>query len=83
MVRVLLDRGATVNSENNLGQTPLHIVSEGAYTSQEDAVRIAQLLLKHGADITAQDNNHETPEDFARQHGKHELISLFHHYRWW
>jgi ankyrin repeat protein len=80
MVRVLLDRGATVDSEDNLGQTPLHMVSRGAYISQDDSIRIAQLLLKRGADVTAQDNNHETPEDFARQHGKHELISLFYRY---
>ncbi|KAN0130306.1 Ankyrin repeat-containing domain protein [Lactarius tabidus] len=76
MVRVLLDRGATVDSENDLGQTPLHMVSQGAYMSQDDGVRIAQLLLEHGADVNAQDNNHATPLDLASHHGMFEIESL-------
>jgi ankyrin repeat protein len=75
MARVLLDRGATVNSEDNLGQTPLHMVSLGAI-SQEDGIRIAQLLLEHGADLHAQDHNYATPLDFALHHGKLEIESL-------
>jgi ankyrin repeat protein len=76
MVRVLLDRGALANSEDNLGQTPLHMVSQGAYISQDDGVHIAQLLLKHGADVNAQDNNHATPSDLASHHGKLDIESL-------
>jgi hypothetical protein len=74
MVRVLLDRGATVDSEDNLGQTPLHMVSRGAYISQDDSIRIAQLLLKRGADVhCARQQPRDPGLDFARQHGKHEL----------
>jgi ankyrin repeat protein len=80
MVRVLLDRGATANSEDNLGRTPLHMVSRGTYIFQEDGVRIAQLLLEHGADIAAQDHNHATPLDLASHHGKLEIASLLRRY---
>jgi ankyrin repeat protein len=75
MAQVLLDRGATVNSEDNMGQTPLHMVSSGAIP-QEDGVRIAQILLEHGADVHAQDHNYATPLDFALRHGKLEIESL-------
>jgi ankyrin repeat protein len=80
MVQVLLDRGATVDSEDNLGQTPLHMVSRGAYISQEDGVRITQLLLAYGADVNAQDNDHATPLDLASHHGKLEIASLLRRY---
>jgi ankyrin repeat protein len=76
MVRVLLDRGATANSEDNLGQTPLHMVSLGTYISLEDGARIAQLLLENGADVNAQDNNHATPLDLAKRYGRTEVESL-------
>jgi ankyrin repeat protein len=76
MVRVLLDRGAAVDSKDNLGRTHLHMVSQGAYASQEDGVRIAQLLLKHGAHVNARDNNHKTPSYFAFLHRKLGISSL-------
>ena len=81
MVRVLLNRGAAANSEDKLGQTPLHMVSGGATTtSQEAGVHIAKLLLEHGADVNAEDNDHETPLDFASHHGKLDIASLLSRY---
>ena len=79
-VQFLLDRGATVNSEDSLGQTPLHIVSQSAYISRRDEVRIGQLLLEHGADVNAQDNNHATSLDLASNHGKFELKWMLKHH---
>ena len=81
IARVLLGRhGANASAKDALGQTPLHMVSRGAYISQEDGVGIAQLLLEHGADINAQDNNHATPLDIALHHGKLEIAELLLHY---
>ena len=78
MVRVLLNCGTTVNAEDNLGRTPLHMVSVARDRSiaQENGVCIAQLLLEHGADVNAQDNNHATPLYFASHHEKPEIASL-------
>ena len=80
MVQFLLDRGATVSSEDSLGQTPLHIVSQSAYISRRDEVRIGWLLLEYGADVNAQDNNHATSLDLASNHGKFELRWLLKDY---
>jgi ankyrin repeat protein len=80
MVQVLLDRGATANLEDNLGQTPLHMVSLGTYISLEDGAHITQLLLENGADINAQDNNHTTPLDLAKHYRRTEVESLLLHY---
>ena len=78
MVRVLLNCCTTVNSEDNLGRTPLHMVSlaRDKCFAQENGVYIAQLLLEHGAEVNAQDNNHATPLDFAWHHGKPKIASF-------
>ena len=78
MVRVLLNRGATANAEDDLHRTPLHMVSLArcAYISEENGVHIAQHLLNYGADVNAQDNNHATPLDLAMHYEKLEIASL-------
>jgi ankyrin repeat protein len=46
IVRVLLDHGAKADAEDRFLRTPLHAVSQGWCESQEDGVRIVQLLLE-------------------------------------
>ncbi len=67
--RLLLDKGAHVNSKDRNGSTPLHIAAWHGST------RTARLLLEHKADVNAQANDLDTPlmtavlqehEDFAR-----------------
>ncbi len=52
IVRVLFKHGASANSQNNIGQTPLHIAAT-------ETIRC--LLLANGASINQQDNCGDTP----------------------
>ncbi|KAI9449849.1 ankyrin repeat-containing domain protein [Lactarius psammicola] len=76
MVWVLLDRGATANSKDNLGRTPLHLVAESKYCPWLDGVRIAQLLVEHGADVNAQDKDNTTPLQAASYLGRVNMVRL-------
>ena len=78
MVRLLLDHGADpeANAEGYMGEKPLHQVSGGEYRSQEDGVRVAQLLLERGADVNARRNDHQTPLHVASYFGFVEIVRL-------
>ena len=77
VVQVLLNASASVDKKNDQGQTALHVVSGGAYDSEEDGISVARLLVKHGADVNAQDNNHATPSYFASNYGRPMLLLYY------
>ena len=60
VARILLDGGANVNSPGASGYTPLHYVSYDT-----DNPDLAQLLLKHGADIEAKTLASKRPLELA------------------
>jgi ankyrin repeat protein len=70
-VRVLLDRGAAVNSRNLkadsefYGMTPLIMNA----TQKNDCAEVTELLLNAGADIAAVDAKGKTALTHAREHG--------------
>ena len=76
LVQILLDAGANVDMKNDQGQTALHVVSGGRYNSEEDGISVARLLVKHGADVNAQDNNNATPSYFASHYGR-QMLELY------
>ena len=41
IARVLLDHGATANSEDHLGRSPLHLLANGTYDFERDLIRVA------------------------------------------
>ena len=55
VVRLLLDKGAVVNAEDEHGNTPLISVSG------DPRPDVAELLLAHGADATARNDFRNTP----------------------
>jgi ankyrin repeat protein len=63
VIRILVARGATVNSTNLTGFTPLHHAAESG--SMEAAVA----LLAAGADPSRLTGDGETPSDVARRRG--------------
>ena len=74
VARALLDHGASVNVENNAGETPLYVVSRGVYQSQDDGVCIAQILLERGGNVNAICKDHWTALHAASYFGKQEIV---------
>ena len=70
-VRVLLDRGAAVNSRNQksdsefYGMTPLIMNA----TQKNDCAEVTELLINAGADLAAVDANGKTALAHAREYG--------------
>jgi ankyrin repeat protein len=74
--RCFLTMVQTQNAENDEGKTPLHLVSQGDYDSQEHGVGIARLLLQRGVDVHAQDKDHDTPLHSAAFSGMLEIARV-------
>jgi ankyrin repeat protein len=74
--RVLVERGAEVNSasRNDMKVMPLH---SAAATGDPDArYELAKLLLEHGADPNARQQDDFTPLQAAEQRGDQRLAEL-------
>jgi hypothetical protein len=69
-VRVLLDYGVHVNSQNDVKWTPLH------YASQGGNLNVVQLLLEHDATLNALSISDTTPVHLASQAGRLEVVRL-------
>jgi uncharacterized protein len=74
--RLLVDRGAEVNSasRNQMKVMPLH--SAAATSDPAARYEIAKLLLEHGADPNARQQDEYTPLMAADQHGDVRLREL-------
>jgi ankyrin repeat protein len=89
VAQLLVEHGADVTARDKDGSTPLHRVSKGKVevmcSSLDDkykpgwdetaqkCVEVAQILIAHNADATAQDNQGLTPIQWARLSGKLDL----------
>ena len=63
-VRELLRLGADVNQTNERGQTALHVAAAAAAKREETTAspfNVVDLLIQHGADVNALDNERLTP----------------------
>ena len=50
--------------------TPLHLASSSGH------IKVTQMLIKYGADVTAQDKNGETPLHLASLYGRVEVVRM-------
>src|SRR4029453_11204476 len=66
-VRALLDQGASLESRNRLGDTPLNIAAKNGHT------RLGLLLIERGADVNHKDLSGVTPLMSAAYNGDLEL----------
>lgn len=71
-VKLLLDKGANVNLQDDFGNTALH------FASQNHSLDIARLLLNYKANANIQDNNGNTSLSNAvfYSEGRGEMIQL-------
>jgi ankyrin repeat protein len=69
-VRVLLDRGAHVNSQDCEGWMPLH------YASRMGNLKVVQLLLEHEAALNTRTDSDSSPVYLASQWGHLEVVRL-------
>ncbi|KAN0141870.1 Ankyrin repeat-containing domain protein, partial [Lactarius tabidus] len=58
------------------GEKPLHKVTYGKYRSQEDGVRVAQLLLDRGTDVNTRRKDDWTPLHAASYNANAEIVQF-------
>jgi ankyrin repeat protein len=79
-VETLLEHGAAVNQVcTRSGSTPLHraVTSTGAPATagkQDEARRIIEILLRHGADPSIKNKVGKTPADYVRDDDLRQLL---------
>ena len=79
-MQILFDYGSDANIRDNAGLTALH---HSSYWERGDGgiaswgtVEATRLLLKHGANIDAEDNKGRTPLQLALAHGREEIATF-------
>ena len=72
--RLLLHRGADINTRDDLGETPLHRM---VVLGRIDIIRV---LLEGGADVRAEDKRGNTPFSLAKERGNDEIVKLLTEY---
>jgi ankyrin repeat protein len=69
-----------LTAQNAQGQTPLQYALGGFAGENVDVgpllSKVVRLLLEHGADVTARDNDHSTPLHFAAEYGRVEVVHM-------
>ena len=71
IISLLICHNADVNTRSNSDyeETPLHVAARSSFQS-------AQVLITHGADVSAQDTEGEQPIHDAARHNQHKIIEL-------
>lgn len=76
--RLYLDRGAYVDARNGCGETALSAACGAARRPDEQGrcLRLCALLLRHGAEADARDEDERSPLHKACGHASHSLVRL-------
>ena len=70
-VKKLLDRGASANATNEIGETPLMICARSGL------LKTVQLLIKRKANVNAQDESGETALGWAVENNEVKMVNVF------
>ena len=74
VARLLLDRGADINSRNDEGSTPSHSATIMG------RIEVIRLLLERGADVGVEDMQGRTPFSLAKEHDFDDIMKLLSEY---
>ena len=70
VIRLLLQKGADVNKQDDIGDTPLHWAAMG------DSTEVIAMLIEHGASINITNDKGEKPIDLARRLGSEAAVRM-------
>lgn len=65
MTKLLIDNGTDVNVKNKSGNTPLMLIAT-QYTTSQNKINIANMLIERGANIYIEDNSGKAVFDIAK-----------------
>ena len=83
VARILLEYGADVGLQNNVGMVPLHLVSDRNHGNmiEDERLILARLLLgKRCVDVNAQDMFGDTPLHYASENRRPKIAQLLLHH---
>jgi ankyrin repeat protein len=69
ILTTLIAKGASVNLQNNVGDTPLHLAC------RHGVALLAQTLTSNGADLAIENTKAQTPEEVANEFGHYSIVS--------
>lgn len=78
IARLLIERGANINSSDEIGQTPLHWAVSSSDSSPW--LKISERLLKHRADLERVSLGRDTPMRSALRHNRLQQVELLRQY---
>jgi hypothetical protein len=70
VLRLLLDHGADINVQSQIGRTPLHVATYNG------ALEVVRVLLEHGADVEVTNNDGQTVLQVAIEEGHGKVVKL-------
>ena len=71
----MLEDGADPNAVDREKSTPLHATATGiAGSTDGSAAKVAQVLIAHGANLSAKDHKGRTPLDIAVEEGRKQVV---------
>lgn len=80
LIQLLLDYGASINTQNNEGNSPLMHVADELYISNKARAEIARLLIDRGANKDMINNQNKRARDIAIDRNRTELVKLLDSY---